>query len=144
MTWKLHLPIPMMILSGPLYRVQLSVMTLLFISTVLLTGPVWCSHLCYFGAFDNLSSAGKTHKGKLRHKRTIKATLLLLIIASTILMRWFNIQVLITTLIAIGFAVIGIFVMVVYSHKKRKMVHCTGYCPIGTVVNILSFSPVYR
>ena len=30
MTGKLHLPIPMMILAGPIYRGQLSVMTILF------------------------------------------------------------------------------------------------------------------
>lgn len=63
MTGKLHLPIPMMILSGPLYRGHLSVMTILFISTIILTGPAWCSQLCYFGAFDNLTAGNKARKG---------------------------------------------------------------------------------
>ncbi len=45
MTGDLHLPIPMMILGGPLYRGELSVMTLLFLSTVILSGPSWCSQL---------------------------------------------------------------------------------------------------
>src|SRR5664279_3486970 len=74
MTGKLHLPIPMMILAGPIYRGQLSVMTILFLSTVILTGPAWCSQLCYFGAFDNLASSGKTTKQVLRHKGAIKYT----------------------------------------------------------------------
>ena len=39
MTGKLHLPVPMMILGGPIYRGHLSVMTILFLSTVILTGP---------------------------------------------------------------------------------------------------------
>jgi len=56
MTGKLHLPIPAMIISGPVYRGQLSAMTALFLSTLLITGPAWCSHLCYFGAFDNAAS----------------------------------------------------------------------------------------
>jgi len=56
MTGKLHLPIPMMILAGPIYRGHLSVMTILFLSTVILTGPAWCSQLCYLGAFDNLAA----------------------------------------------------------------------------------------
>ena len=43
MTGKLHLPIPMMILAGPIYRGQLSVMTILFLSTVIITGPAWLS-----------------------------------------------------------------------------------------------------
>ena len=63
MTGKLHLPIPMMIIAGPIYRGQLSVMTILFLSTVILTGPAWCSQLCYFGAFDNLAAGGK-HQGR--------------------------------------------------------------------------------
>ncbi|MBK9389736.1 MAG: 4Fe-4S binding protein [Bacteroidetes bacterium] len=80
MTGKLHLPIPMMILGGPIYRGQLSVMTILFISTVVLTGPAWCSHLCYFGAFDNMASSGKTSREVLKHKAAIKSTVLILVI----------------------------------------------------------------
>ena len=76
MTGKLHLPIPMMILAGPLYRGQTSIMTLLFLSTVILSGPAWCSQLCYFGAFDSLASRGKTQRGALKNKITIKSTLL--------------------------------------------------------------------
>jgi ferredoxin-type protein NapH len=49
MTGKLHLPVPMMIIAGPIYRGQLSVMTILFLSTVVLTGPAWCSQFCYCG-----------------------------------------------------------------------------------------------
>jgi hypothetical protein len=43
MTGKLHLPIPMMIVGGPVHRLQLSFMTILFLSTIVLTGPAWCS-----------------------------------------------------------------------------------------------------
>ena len=53
MTGKLHLPVPMMILAGPIYRGHTSVMSILFLSTLILSGPAWCSHLCYFGAIDN-------------------------------------------------------------------------------------------
>src|ERR1035437_2270596 len=96
MTGKLHLPIPVMILAGPIYRGQLSVMTILFLSTVILTGPAWCSQLCYFGAFDNLASSGKTTKQVLRHKGAIKYTVLFLVIAMAIILRWLNISILIS------------------------------------------------
>jgi hypothetical protein len=39
MSGKLHLPVPMMILAGPIYRGHLSVMSILFVSTVVLSGP---------------------------------------------------------------------------------------------------------
>lgn len=136
MTGKLHLPIPMMIIAGPVYRGQLSVMTILFLSTVVLTGPAWCSQLCYFGAFDNLASRGKTNREVLKNKKVIKSTILILVIFVTIFLRWFNVPLLMATLIAVGFGLTGIVIMIYFSRKMGKMVHCTLYCPVGTVVNI--------
>lgn len=136
MTGKLHLPIPMMIVGGPIHRLQLSFMTILFISTIVLTGPAWCSHLCYFGAMDNLSAKGKTKMSKLKNQRAIKATVLILVVSAAIILRWLNVPVLWTTLIAAAFGLGGIAVMIIYSRKKKKMVHCTMYCPIGTIVNL--------
>jgi ferredoxin-type protein NapH len=144
MTGKLHLPIPMMILAGPIYRGQLSVMTILFLSTVILTGPAWCSQLCYFGAFDNLASSGKTGKQVLRNKSAIKYSILFLVIAIAIILRWFNISILLSTLIAVFFGVVGILIMILFSINRKKMVHCTLYCPIGTVVNILKHINPFR
>jgi ferredoxin-type protein NapH len=144
MTGKLHLPIPMMILAGPIYRGQLSVMTILFLSTVILTGPAWCSQLCYFGAFDNLASGGKTSKDILKYKTAIKSTILILVIAVAILLRWLNVSMLVSTLIAAAFGVGGISVMILISLNKKKMVHCTMYCPIGTIVNLIKHVNPFR
>jgi ferredoxin-type protein NapH len=137
MTGKLHLPIPVMIVSGPLYRGELSIMTILFLSTIILTGPAWCSQLCYFGAFDNLASTGKTERGKVKNKGAIKTTLIFLIIAGTLLLRWFNVPILTATLVAAGFGVTGIAIMIFFSRRRRKMIHCTLWCPIGTIVSVL-------
>lgn len=144
MTGKLHLPIPMMIIGGPVYREQLSVMTILFLSTIVLTGPAWCSQLCYFGAFDNMASKGKTSKEILRHKGAIKYTILFLVIGMAIILRWLNISVLLSTLLAASFGVVGILVMIIFSMKKKKMVHCALYCPVGTVVNIFKHVNPFR
>jgi polyferredoxin len=144
MTGKLHLPIPMMILAGPIYRGQLSVMTILFLSTVILTGPAWCSQLCYFGAFDNLSSTGKTSKEILKHKSAIKSTVLIMVIVVAIILRWLNADMLLSTLIAITFGVVGISIMILFSLKRKKMIHCIMYCPIGTIVNALKHVNPFR
>ena len=144
MTGKLHLPIPMMILAGPIYRGQLSVMTILFISTVILTGPAWCSQLCYFGAFDNLASTGKTSKEILKHKGAIKSTTLVLVITIALILRWINISMLPATIIAVGFGIVGIGIMILFSLKRKKMVHCVMYCPIGTIVNIFKYVNPFR
>jgi len=137
MTGKLHLPIPMMILGGPIYRGQLSVMTILFLSTVILTGPAWCSQLCYFGAFDNLASGGKTSKENLKYKGAIKTTVLILVIAMALILRWLDVSLIVSTIIAVGFGITGISIMILFSLKRKKMVHCVMYCPIGTIVNVL-------
>jgi ferredoxin-type protein NapH len=144
MTGKLHLPIPMMIIAGPIYRGQLSVMTILFLSTVILTGPAWCSQLCYFGAFDNLASGGKTSKEILKNKVAIKTTVLFLVITLAIILRWMNISHLASTLIAAGFGITGIAIMILISVKMKKMVHCVMYCPVGTVVNVAKHINPFR
>ena len=53
---EMHLPVPALILAGPLYRGEGFFMLFLFLSTVLIVGPAWCSWLCYVGAWDNVSS----------------------------------------------------------------------------------------
>lgn len=48
-----HLPVPGLILSGPLYRGGGSLfMPGLFALSLLLVGSAWCSHLCYLGVWD--------------------------------------------------------------------------------------------
>jgi len=136
MTGKLHLPIPMMILAGPIYRGHLSVMSILFVSTLVLSGPAWCSHLCYFGAIDSISARGKTRRTPMRNKWALKSTVLLLVIAAAIVLRCLKVPALSATLLAIGFGVIGLGLILLVSRKEGRMVHCTAYCPIGTIVNL--------
>lgn len=144
MTGKLHLPIPMMIIGGPIYRAQLSVMTILFISTVIITGPAWCSQFCYFGAFDNIASSGKTSRKILKHKGAIKSTILILVIFMALLLRWLNVPVLTATLIAAAFGIGGILVMIFFSARSKKMIHCVLYCPVGTLVNVFRYVNPFR
>jgi len=144
MTGKLHMPIPMMILAGPVYRGDISVMPILFVSTVLLSGPAWCSHLCYFGAIDSLASGSKTHRGPIRNKWALKSTVFILVVMAAIVLRWMNVPVLTATLVAGGFGIIGLGVILLISRKEGRMVHCTAYCPIGTIVNLTRFVNPFR
>jgi ferredoxin-type protein NapH len=144
MTGKLHLPIPMMILAGPIYRGQLSVMTILFLSTVILTGPAWCSQFCYFGAFDNLASTGRTTRDPLKNKAAIKTTILFLVISTALILRWLDVPLLISTIAAAAFGIAGIAIMIFFSRRRKKMVHCVMYCPIGTVVNVFKHINPFR
>jgi ferredoxin-type protein NapH len=144
MTGKLHLPIPMMIIAGPIYRGQLSVMTILFLSTVILTGPAWCSQLCYFGAFDNLAAGGKSSREILKYKGALKSTILVFVITMALILRLLKVSGLVSTLLALAFGITGIAIMIFFSLRRKKMVHCVMYCPVGTVVNLCKHINPFR
>jgi len=144
MTGKLHLPVPLMIISGPLYRGHLSVMTILFLSTVILTGPAWCSQLCYFGVWDNILSDKSAATKPIKNKAAIKTTGLLIVIIMTLLLRFLQVPLKIATLLAIAFGLGGIAVIIFISRKKGYMAHCLLYCPIGTIVNYLKLLNPFR
>ncbi|HDR88637.1 MAG TPA: 4Fe-4S binding protein [Bacteroidetes bacterium] len=137
MTGKLHLPVPAMIIAGPLYRWEIGFMTLLFISTVILSGPAWCSHLCYFGAMDYLSADRKNKPGRLNNLWTYKYTLLLFIIAGALLFRLVNLPSSYATLGGMIFGITGLVIIVLLSLKRGMMMHCTAYCPVGTLVSLV-------
>lgn len=145
MTGKLHLPLPAMILAGPLYRADISFMTILFLSTVIISGPAWCSQLCYFGALDGLASSrkGKTRGARLK-LMPYKMTGLLAVIVAALLLRLFNVSPFVSTLTALAFAAGAILVMIFISSKKGRMIHCLAYCPIGTIVNYTRFINPFR
>jgi len=144
MTGKLHLPIPMMIVAGPIYRGHTSVMTILFLSTVVLSGPAWCSHLCYFGAIDSLSSGRKTRPGPIRNKWALKSTVIFLVVAGALIMRWMEVNIITATWVALGFGLTGLGVILLVSRKEGRMVHCTAFCPVGTVVNLTRYINPFR
>lgn len=145
MTGKLHLPVPAMILAGPVYRAEISFMTVLFISTVIISGPAWCSQLCYFGALDGIASSGKKKNKNIPGKlMPYKLAGLITIIITTLILRWLNVNTFISTIIALIFAAGGVLVLALVSPVRGRMVHCIAYCPIGTIVNLTRFINPFR
>lgn len=145
MTGSLHLPVPMMILGGPVYRSELSFMTILFMSTVVITGPAWCSHLCYFGSLDNLMSRSvRPENGKIEHRGIWKSGILMMVILVILALRWFNVKPIMATILGITFGAAGLCIMILFSRKRGKMYHCLTWCPIGTIVNYGKFLNPFR
>jgi ferredoxin-type protein NapH len=144
MTGNLHLPIPAVILAGPIYRGEIGIMPILFMVTLVLSGPAWCSHLCYFGAFDQLAARGKPDKLPIHRLKRTRHTVFFLVIFFTILLRVTGLPVIYAIILAILFALVGIFIMVRYSRASKKMIHCTLWCPIGTLVTWLKYISPFR
>jgi polyferredoxin len=143
MTGTLHLPIPALIIGGPLYRGEGFFMPILLTITLLLAGSAWCSHLCYIGAWDNTCSRLRRRAapeiarlGGGRRRLLRWGTLLLVTLAALLLGRsglpaaW-------AIAAAALFGVLGVAVMLVWSSRTGVMAHCAWYCPIGIVTTRL-------
>lgn len=138
MTGKLHLPIPALILGGPIFRGSGFFMPILFVSTVVLVGAAWCSFLCYIGSWDNLICKHTRSPRSLpkwwRHARIMVLTLTVLL---AYLFRWAGLSSAAATGLAIFFGLGGFGVMILASRKNGIMTHCTTYCPIGLAADLI-------
>lgn len=138
MTGSLHLPIPALIAAGPLYRGDGFFMIILFAATLVLVGPAWCSHLCYFGAWDNLAATGKYRPAKFPEwTKTVRWLIFLIVCVTAIMLGRSGIPVSFALLLATVFGLGGIAVMFTQSRKQGHMAHCLIYCPMGLVANLL-------
>lgn len=145
MTGQLHFPIPAIILGGAVYRLHIGFMPILFLSTVILSGPAWCSQLCYFGAFDNLGAySRKISNKRIINRNAIKNSFFVLFLAGTILLRMINAPVAYAIAGASVIGVVGVLIVIFISPRKGKMVHCTSWCPIGTMIQYLKFANPFR
>lgn len=138
MTGKLHLPVPALITAGPLFRGGGLFMLILLSAAILLVGPAWCSHLCYIGAWDDSASriskikADPNFPGKWQWGRL--ATLIITL-GAALALRLMGVPGGTAALLAAGFGLAGVAVMLHMSRKKGMMAHCTTFCPIGLVNN---------
>jgi len=138
MTGKLHLPIPAMIIAGPVFRGSGFFMLILFLSTTLIAGTAWCSHLCYIGAWDNVFSKNTHRPSSLpRWSKAARIGILLSIVIAAIVFRIMGMNPATAAVIAILYGITGVGIMVFISRKKGIMTHCTVYCPIGLLANLI-------
>lgn len=139
MSGSLHFPVPALIIAGPLYRGESSFMLFLYLGTILLVGPAWCSYLCYFGAWDHLAcKTQKRPKKPLPHRVWIvRVVIALVIFGGAYLFNKLTIEPYFAGLLVLLFAAGAVITMVVLSRKTGIMSHCIMYCPIGLLTDIL-------
>ena len=138
MTGTLHLPIPALIIAGPVFRMKLSFMPILFFATVLLLGPAWCSHLCYIGAWDDLASRAKKRPKPLsRWRKPARVAILAAIVATALVFRLAGVPAAAAAVTVGLFGAAGVAVMAFWSRRSGQMAHCATVCPIGLVAGLL-------
>jgi len=135
MTGKLHLPIPALILAGPIFRGGGFFMPILFVSTVLLAGAAWCSHLCYIGSWDNALARRSPMQNNPRWWKAARGSILIAVILSPLVFRLTGLGGGPALAKALGYGLTGVLVMVLFSRRRGTMVHCTIYCPIGLLAD---------
>jgi len=132
MTGKLHLPVPALILAGPIFRGGGFFMAILFTASVLLVGPAWCSWLCYIGAWDDrLSRAVKRPDRLPKWRNLMRVIILVLIVGTAFLLGKLGVSAPTAGWLAAGFGLFGVGLMVFWSRRNGNMAHCTAYCPMG-------------
>jgi NAD-dependent dihydropyrimidine dehydrogenase PreA subunit len=145
MTGKLHLPVPALIIAGPLFRGDGFFMLILFIVTVLLVGPAWCSYLCYIGVWDNRSARWRKAPAILpRWRHWVRPAILAVIIGAAVFLRYSGFPTIVATIAAAVFGLLGVGVMVFVSKRKGSMVHCVAYCPMGLAADWLGRLSPFR
>ncbi|MDO4840798.1 MAG: 4Fe-4S ferredoxin [Desulfovibrionaceae bacterium] len=130
-TGSLHIPVPGVILAGAVYNQKISFMPCLFLFSVLLAGPAWCSHLCYFGSWDYLASRQKKKPCPHPHPLRWRLLSLVVITVSALLLRMSGVPILYACLggILLGFLMVPVSLFL--SRKKGIPVYCTMICPLG-------------
>jgi polyferredoxin len=140
MTGRLHLPVPALIIGGPLYRGGGLFMPLLFGGAVLLAGPAWCSHLCYIGAWDDrMSRLGKTAPQAESASSWAwgRWATLGLVVITALGLRLAGVSGPVAVWLGAGFGLAGVGVMVLVSRRRGVMAHCAAWCPMGLVAALL-------
>jgi len=143
MTGNLHLPVPAMIMAGPLYRWGLSIMVFLFLGSIVLLGPAWCSHLCYIGIWDDYASRARKKPKKLtKYRQHIRIGILILVAGAAISFGILGVPPFTAAMVGLAFGIIGVGIMVFWSRKAGAMTHCVTYCPVGLLaVTLGKISP---
>jgi len=145
MSGKLHLPIPAMIVAGPLYRGTGFFMPILFTVTVLLVGPAWCSYLCYIGSWDLNAAASRKRPSHLPSWRDwFRVGILAATVAAALGLRSIGVGAAVATAAGLLVGLLGVGIMVVVSRHMGSMIHCAMYCPIGLVADVMGKLSPFR
>ena len=133
-----HLPVPGLILSGPLYRGGGSLfMPGLFAVSLLLAGSAWCSHLCYLGVWDARAADAGPRRGVPAVWRKVRWVLLAmsLLLPPGLRLAGLPWPWALVLALALGLALLPCALRL--SRRLGIPVYCCGICPLGLTANLL-------
>ena len=99
----------------------------------------------YFGAWDGLAAGGrKRPHPQTRYRQQIRIAIFILVPIVALILRLAEVPTVYAEAAALGFGAAGIGVMALISTRSGTMVHCTTYCPLGLLGNILGKLSPFR
>jgi ferredoxin len=145
MSGRLHLPVPAVVLAGPLYRGEGLFMPILFTVTLLVVGPAWCSWLCYLGACDAQMARLRPRPAPLpAWAARVRVLILILVVVFALGLRVLGASTFTAATAGLLFGLAGVFLMVTFSRRLGVMTHCVIWCPLGLVANLGSRLSIFR
>lgn len=139
---SMHIPVPGLIVFSPVYRGSLGFMPFLVLTATLLAGSAWCSMLCYFGSMETLCSGKPAEKAGKKPPHALE--LALRYGRAAVLVAGISVAGVLRVLGAaaaagfgMAFALASLCAILFVSRHYGGMVHCTTFCPMGLVVNLL-------
>jgi NAD-dependent dihydropyrimidine dehydrogenase PreA subunit len=137
MTGDLHLPVPALIAAGPIFRGEGLFMIILFGAAVILVGPAWCSYLCYIGSWDNLAATANKRATPLPGwTRAMRWLICIAVLGLALILGRIGMAAPHAALLAAGFGLVGVGLMVLWSRRTGTMTHCLAYCPMGLLADL--------
>lgn len=142
MSGTLHLPVPAVIVAAPLFRGGGYFMLILFAVSIALVGSAWCSHLCYFGAWD----ATVSRLGQKRNGGTAKAPAWLpytapMMLGVTVLvalaLRLYGAPTQAAVMAGLSLGLLCIPASLFISARYGVDGYCVGVCPLGVLARRL-------
>ncbi|MCB2216257.1 4Fe-4S binding protein [Desulfofustis glycolicus] len=137
MTGALHLPVPALIAAGPIFRGEGLFMIILFGAAVILVGPAWCSYLCYIGSWDNLAATANRRATPLPSwTRAMRWLICIAVLGLALILGRIGMAAPPAAVLAAGFGLVGVGLMVLWSRRTGTMTHCLTYCPMGLLADL--------
>ena len=113
--------------------------------TRLLVGPGWCSHLCYFGAWDGIAASRKKKAGKTgKAWAAVRFSIFALTPILAMALKLTGVDGMTAAYVAVAFGVGGLAVSLFVSLRRGVMVHCTSVCPLGLAGNLIGKVSPFR
>ena len=137
LTGSLHLPVPGLIVAGPVYRGDGWFMLGLFGLSTLLAGAAWCSQLCYFGVWDATAAKKTKARPAPRWLPRLRLGMLALTLLTALGLRLSGAPVAAALACGLLLGLLLVPCALLFSRVLGYAAYCRGICPLGLVAQWL-------